>query len=624
MFLLELTVLLLATRFRINSCAKASLPEEVWRWSTPEFDWPNDGGKTEAEYRAKGLYVPENNAIAGIKIFKDDVYVTVPRWRHGVPSTLNRIVQSSDGRRALLQPFPNWEMQELTNCNALQYVQSMEIDSTCALMYIIDVGRVNIFESVPVNTCPPKLVIYDLNRNEVVRVHVFPDAVASHVANFLNDIVVDRRNRFVYVSDAAGVNASGGIVAYGYDRNSAVRFVGPSTRHEINAETMTINNVTYRLATPSDGIALTPDGKELFYCALSGYHVYKVATDLLRTLKDSFEFNEEVLELSGTKVSQSDGLVFSRSGRLYFGALANNSIYTWNKEENGLNFAIESQHLLTRNDTTMEWVDTFAFDGKGYLWFVTNRLDRYITKTMNLDDINFRVMRIYTNETSYLNADDDVSVCPNSEAMALTKPASISHKWKFVDYHWPSRHAREIRIAEGTYIPTNSMPVDIDFHGENTFIVVPRLKPGVPSTLNQIDNNNNLVPFPSWDMQELGNCSAFQSVESIEISEYCNLTWVLDSGGVGYWDPEDGETRSRWQPCQPKLVAINMTVGSNSASEHVHVFTDLHKESYLTDLVIDRHSRFAYIANSGRNANGTVGSIIAYDFRHNKTREYYT
>lgn len=45
-----------------------------------------------------------------------------------------------DGK-PLLQPYPSWEMQTINNYSALQYVQSMEVD-TQGRMWILDTGRV--------------------------------------------------------------------------------------------------------------------------------------------------------------------------------------------------------------------------------------------------------------------------------------------------------------------------------------------------------------------------------------------------------------------------------------------------------------------------------------------------
>lgn len=83
-------------------------------------------------------YNESNCALAGIKVYNGTFYVTVPRWRPGVPSSLNKIDEKGQ-----LVPFPSYEANALDG-GWLTYVQSMEIDSR-GWMWILDVGRLNIF-----------------------------------------------------------------------------------------------------------------------------------------------------------------------------------------------------------------------------------------------------------------------------------------------------------------------------------------------------------------------------------------------------------------------------------------------------------------------------------------------
>jgi hypothetical protein len=101
--------------------------------------------------------------------------VTAPRWRPGVPSTLNVV----DPETTLLTPWPSWDAQlPVGDCSALQSVQSMEIDPF-GRMWIIDTGTVRYHVDgdglYPDGPCPAKLWIVFVETAEVVQVYEFPD-----------------------------------------------------------------------------------------------------------------------------------------------------------------------------------------------------------------------------------------------------------------------------------------------------------------------------------------------------------------------------------------------------------------------------------------------------------------
>ncbi|XP_062506522.1 protein yellow-like [Corticium candelabrum] len=652
-----IAVLVGTALYGCGHCRKVGDTDVIYEWVSLEYDWPDDGGRTRSRYEAHGLYVPHNNALAGIKIYKGTTYVTVPRWKHGVPSTLNKVVHT--GHRPLLQPFPSWEMQELGNCDSLQYVQSMEIDAKCGWMWIIDAGRVNLLESPdvtglrPLNLCPPKLVIYDLNRDEIVRIHVFTDAVASYNESFLNDIVVDRVHRFAYISDAQGSKGRGGIISYSFDDDKSRLFWGPSTEAEPDAYNIDINNLTYTFKTPSDGIALNQDGTMLYYCALSGYTLYGVSTELLRNLDLPMSYIRGRVQRVGMKVSQSDGLVFSSKRKLFFGVESEDAVYHWDKKRNAHDFSPATEELLVSNSTTMEWVDTFAFDEEGYLWFTSNRLDKFLSGEMQFSNplnSNFRVIRVFVNDSSYLNsAISNFAQCPRIEASPTdtveqatpaTLPAhtpappvpftsKIMYEWPYLEFNWPNEAVESLSKARGNYIQPNNIPMHVAIIGNTTFITVPRLKPGVPSTLNRLIMSSSgkhvLDPYPSWDMQKLGNCTALQSIEGIEIDVQCNQMWVIDSGRAGYLHHySNGSGEVRVLPvCPPKVTIFNLTDGT-IIKQYKFAPSTVSSQSQLCNVVLDKSRQVAYIANQGMNNNGSIGGLVVFDLKNNRARQVPT
>ena len=69
-------------------------PEKVeYQWKYLNFTWPS--AQTHDEALANGDYIIKNNVMAGIKVWKDRLYLTIPRWKFGVPATLVSVPMNS-------------------------------------------------------------------------------------------------------------------------------------------------------------------------------------------------------------------------------------------------------------------------------------------------------------------------------------------------------------------------------------------------------------------------------------------------------------------------------------------------------------------------------------------------
>ena len=93
----------------------------------------------------------------------------------------------------------------------------MEIDPKLGKMWVIDAGRIDVF-ATPINKCPPKLIIIDLETNDIITSYTFPNEVLGYETNFINDIVIDPINGdWAYMSDTGIGPISGmpgGIIVY--------------------------------------------------------------------------------------------------------------------------------------------------------------------------------------------------------------------------------------------------------------------------------------------------------------------------------------------------------------------------------------------------------------------------
>lgn len=68
-----------------------------------------------------------NGAIKPVT-YKRRAFVTLPRFKSGVPVTLATITNQRRGDTTLLAPFPNWEAQREGNCDGVTSVYRIRVN----------------------------------------------------------------------------------------------------------------------------------------------------------------------------------------------------------------------------------------------------------------------------------------------------------------------------------------------------------------------------------------------------------------------------------------------------------------------------------------------------------------
>ena len=159
-----------------------------------------------------------------------------------------------------------------------------------------------------------------------------------------------------------------------------------------------------------DSIALSPIStgfSHLLYKPLSSYDLYLVNTAALRVLLPHSQYGltltNYVVQNLGQMPSQSDGMVMDADGRLYYGQLSLNAVYSWDTKQGKLTDS--NQFVVIQNDTDLQWPDTFAMDTAGNVFVTSNKLPRFRTNTYNFTDINFRVIRFHVGSKNYMYSD---------------------------------------------------------------------------------------------------------------------------------------------------------------------------------------------------------------------------
>lgn len=142
--------------------------EDIKQWNVLSFNFPWD-----APSDSKDFYNPEQVVATGIGVDYERLFVATPRLFSGVPATLSTVARKTAGDSPVLQAYPDWSFhsagRRAYNCSELGLVSvyRMRIDS-CNRLWALDAGVSRSLEDYEV-TCPPKILVFDLSTDQVIR-----------------------------------------------------------------------------------------------------------------------------------------------------------------------------------------------------------------------------------------------------------------------------------------------------------------------------------------------------------------------------------------------------------------------------------------------------------------------
>ena len=300
------------------------------------------------------------------------IFVNFPHWGDDVPFTVGEI---RDGK---VVAFPDAAINKedpKDPAKGLISVQSVVADGQ---------GRVWLLDTAAPNFAAPKaggakLVAVDLASNKVVKTLVFPANVILP-STYVNDMRFDFRSGkegTVYVTDSS-VSGPGAIIVMDIASGKATRrlsgakstSVDPDFKPVVEGQAALVSKgpdgKPKTMGVASDGIALSADGKTLYFSALSSRHLFAVPTEMLRDASVSeAQLNAAVKDL-GEK-GASDGLESD----------ANGAVYAGDYEHNGIRKRLADGNWQTIvHDPRVLWPDTLSVGPDGYLYFIANQLQR--------------------------------------------------------------------------------------------------------------------------------------------------------------------------------------------------------------------------------------------------------
>ena len=326
------------------------------------------------------------------------VFVCYPHWGDNVPFTVGEV---KNGRASAYPNAPVNKLDPRHPAACLYSVQSVVVDPKDRL-WALDTGSVKLGPNVPNG---PKLVCMDLKTNTITRKIFFPRSVVTP-GTYLNDVRFDlRRGKggLAFITDS-GAKSPNGIILVDLASGQSWRRLGnhPSVKPVPGFAPIVEGQPLYErkhglspqeIKFASDGIAISRDGKTLYYCPLSSRRLYSVSIDAMADRSKSEADVAQTVKDLGVK-GVSDGLETDAQGRFYATDCEHATIKR-GPIGGPYRDIVPLLRIPVKSQTPANyWPDTMSIAADGYLYFTANELHRQ-PSYHNDKDLRIKPYKLY-------------------------------------------------------------------------------------------------------------------------------------------------------------------------------------------------------------------------------------
>lgn len=150
----------LVVALAVASVCESATPQLKFAWKQLDYAWKTPADRENAI--KDGKFVQEHNLPLGLARWKNKLFITVPRWKSGVASSLN-YVDVDGAQDQPYKPYPSFEenliddqIKELPSNNTIVSVFRVHVDA-CDRLWVLDTGLADIYG---------KLFTHNLNKNK--------------------------------------------------------------------------------------------------------------------------------------------------------------------------------------------------------------------------------------------------------------------------------------------------------------------------------------------------------------------------------------------------------------------------------------------------------------------------
>ncbi len=306
-----------------------------------------------------------DHQVTGVAATEDGrLFVNFPRWTDDAPISVAEVLPGGELRLYPDEKWNSWRNAKASDMPVTDYlvcVQSIVPDGQGNL-WVLDPGAPGNEKILP---DAPKLVKIDLASNQVVKTILVADDVALQ-GTYLNDIRFSPDGGTGYITDSG---TRGAIIVIDLNSGKGFRALDGHAATQVD-KSVTVEIDGKPLLRPdgrqpmfaADGIALSQDGKTLYWQALTGKTLYSIPTDQLTPDVSEDERAAAVEKVATTHVA--DGYWINRDDTFFLTSPTDCSVTKL------VGTSVET--VLT--DERLRWPDTFSEGPDGTMYLTASHI----------------------------------------------------------------------------------------------------------------------------------------------------------------------------------------------------------------------------------------------------------